>query len=544
MLARIRYSQVVDEAPLREQEPTPETRFEQVFATLTFFERLTLFLRAILTGVERVLIIGEISLKRIAKSIGGGAGFNPRSLELQEEFFDRIEALQEAAELFRRPLREALRLQKRDFVAFLAGIEMPIVQERLLREVDPENHDRAITELSEFDMKRALDSALQDAFDEISDGDRQVMYRDVQLLHWLQGLADFGFDRLLSRFHDVMRPRVCPANTLIGPMKELAAVLARLSVPPTTQLVGLLFLFSARDRLEEEETDFEEILQDWVERARDALAEIRRFNELVPLNDIIRVVVKDADWMPSLRGGGEDWFVLFKQFWADRQLELVSEFAEQRKQRHLLDAAVKMLKLGGLPYLSNYRSNANKMKLTFAHEHSVAFLRGFLDQVYSKLLARPVKIFLLDGRFYKEHNRRDFMDACNEVDHLAERIRRLDRAVSAEGRHGKMLIQITNDQGLPASKARALASTTMVADKEAESIVADGRKYLVLLQHVLDGILHGHGDETYDTISNLSKIGGRENGKLISALRIGLGQLAVANDILAAFLDLEGVQEE
>lgn len=546
MLARIRYSQVVDEAPLRQQEPTPETRFERVFAGLTLLERIVLFLRTILSGRERVLIIGEIALRRIAKSLGGrtGGGFNPRSLELQEEFFEGVEGLREAAELFRRPLRDALRLQKRDFVAFLAGMEMPIVQEHLLREADPTNHDRAIMELSEFDMKRALDSALQDALDEISEGDRQVMYRDVQLLHWLQGLADFGFDRLLARVHDVATPRVCPANTLIGPMKELAAVLARLSIPPTTQLVGLLFLFSARDRLEEKETNFEELLQDWIERAREALAEIRRFNESVPLNDIIRVVVKDADWMPTLRGGGEDWFVLFKQFWTDRQERRVSEFVEQRKRKHLLDAAVRMLKLGGLPYLSNYRSNANKLKLTFSHEHSIAFLRGFLDQVYEKILARPVKIFLLDGKFYKDDNRRDFTDACNAVDQLADRIRRLDAAVSSDGRHGTMLLQITNDEGLPASKARAVASIAVVADKEAELIVADGRKNLVLLQLVLDGILHGHGDETYDTISNLSKIGGRENGKLISALRVGVGQLAAANEILSGFLDLEGVERE
>jgi hypothetical protein len=197
MLARIRYSQVVDETPLREQEATPETRFERVFADLSFFERLMLFFRSMLTGMERVLVIGEISLKRIAKKISSRSRgcFNPHTLELQEEFFDHLERLQESADLFRGPLRDALRLHKRDFIAFLAGMEMPIVQEHLLRESDPSNHDQAITELTEFDMKRTLDSALQDAFDEITEGDRQNMYRDIQLLHWLQGLADFGFDR-------------------------------------------------------------------------------------------------------------------------------------------------------------------------------------------------------------------------------------------------------------------------------------------------------------------------------------------------------------
>ena len=42
--------------------------------------------------------------------------------------------------------------------------------QHLLYESEPENHGSMITGLSEFDMKRSLDSLLRDAFEEISEG--------------------------------------------------------------------------------------------------------------------------------------------------------------------------------------------------------------------------------------------------------------------------------------------------------------------------------------------------------------------------------------
>lgn len=545
LLSRMRFSQVVDEAPLHEPEASPEDRFDRVSGDLSLLERLMLFLRAVFTGKDRVALVEEFALKRIAKALTTGAReyFNPRAMQLLDGFASKLSALRDAAEIFRTPLREALGSHKKDFVAFLTGFELPVVQEHLLRESDPENHERLVTELSEFDMKRTLDSSLQDTLDEIGESDRQLMYRNIQLLHWLQSLASFGFERLIDRFDGIVGERMCQATTIVPALKELAAILQRLSVPPTTRLVSALFLFEARERLSEKEFDLETSLQVGVESARDALAEIRRFNAEIPLNDIIRVVVNDADWVPALKGGGEDWFVLFKQFWTTRVEERVGEFVSVRRRRQLLEAAVKMLNLGELPYLSNYRTSTDGVVIYARHEHSLAFLRGFLEQVFSKDLNRTIKLFLLDGKFYKDDNRKDFTDAYNDIERIPERIRNLDSELSAEGHKGKTLRQIIEENSLPGARERAVANLFISVDRDAETIVIGGQKNLHLLQSVVDGILHGHGDDTYDTISNLTKIGGRENRRLIASLRVGSGRLAAANEILDGLIAVETGRE-
>ena len=88
---------------MREPEPTPETRFDRVFAELTIFERILLFLRGILTGKDRVALVEEFALKRIVKSLLTRASeyLNPRSMELLEPFSQEIADLRDAAEVFR-----------------------------------------------------------------------------------------------------------------------------------------------------------------------------------------------------------------------------------------------------------------------------------------------------------------------------------------------------------------------------------------------------------------------------------------------------------
>lgn len=204
-----------------------------------------------------------------------------------------------------------------------------------------------------------------------------------------------------------------------------------------------------------------------------------------------------------------------------------------------MDAALKMLNLPDLPFLVNYRNSIDEGRAHVRCEHSIAFLRGFVEQVFKKELSTTAKEFLLDGKFYKDDNRKEFMDSFNGVERLRERIMALDRALSNEGHYGARLRRIEEEGGVPASRRKAAASVFAEADSDAEAIVTDGQRDLSALQRVVDGILHGSGDDPYDTIANFNRIGGPDNGRLIAALRVGASHLAGANQILGGLLDIE-----
>ena len=65
------------------------------------------------------------------------------------------------------------------------------------------------------------------------------------------------------------------------------------------------------------------------------------------------------------------------------------------------------------------------------------------------------------------------------------------------------------------------------------------RDDLGLLISVLKGILHGESGGRFDTLSNISYIGGSENAKLRDKLEIALNQAEQARNIMNELFDLE-----
>ncbi|HUX20784.1 MAG TPA: DUF5312 family protein, partial [Spirochaetia bacterium] len=407
LLTRIRFSEKVSDIPLIDVSGSGSYDFETVYRELTFLERLVLFFKRILTGREYATLVEEIAVKRVGRLLNLKAAglISTREMELTEGFLEALESLADAAKSFRAPLKSALGIYRREFLAFLAGMELPLVQDELLKETNPDLQGEAQESVSVFDLKRLTEGLVQETFDAISESDRLSMYDHVQCLHALFDLSVFPFDRIANRFTGPEGGRRCPGQPVLGPLKDLAGLLRRLALPPKISVLEALFLFELRDRLNDPETALEGEIDGALRTAERSLAAIRSFNQTVPLVDIIRFITQDCDWTSQPKTGGEDWFVQFKQFWTDRLDERFYVYAALKKQQETVAKAKSLLRLARLPLLSNYRSELFADFGGVAHEHSIAFLLGWTNIIFEKDIGRWVKVFLLDGRFYKEDNR-------------------------------------------------------------------------------------------------------------------------------------------
>lgn len=540
LLTKIRFSERVSDAPLYDSTYSDENDFDSVLRRLTFLERVSLFLRRILTGKEYPILIEDVVVRRIGKSLRLRASelLSTRDMVLREEFCTAIEDLSEATKFYRQPLRSALGPFRKEFYAFLAGMELPLVQDELLKETNPEIQEQPGEKISSFDMKRSTEALVQDSFESITETDRAAMYQNAQCLHALYDLATFPFERITGRFADIDGGKSCPGQAVLTTLKDLAAVLRALAIPPRIGVLEALFVFEMRERLHDPELELDTEIERALGRAEEALAAVRDFNAEVPLVDIIRFIAKDCDWVPSFRTGGEDWFVLFKQFWNERLDRLFANYAIEKKQRETVEKATSMLRLARLPLLANYRSDLFVEVGGVTHDSSIAFALGWTNIIFDKEISRPAKVILLDGKFYKDDNRKELTDAFNRVTRLPSDVRQFDRSLEKDGRHGHLLAAVKEASASP-ERSRSPATVMEEVNAEARRIVASMIESLTKMERVVAGVLYGHGDDPYDTISNLNQVGGRENGKLLALLRTGHEKIGAAHALLAELYDIE-----
>ncbi len=516
--------------------------YEKGYRELSFIQRLIIFFKAFFSKRDKYEVMEDIYLERISRQVvkayPGLVSF--KMGEFLPALFEELRSLKDAASVFSRILKETAGSQRIDFVAFLCGIELPHIQERFLKEADPELVAQDRPADSDYDIRRAVEFTIEDIFASISDYERRVIYGDFRSLFVLQALDSFPFEKVLSAFETgPSGSGSCAFSDIKKPLLELADILSSLGVPPSDHLLEALFLFESRYLLEDQDFDMEDHVAKNMERTDASLAQIRHFNREVPLIDILKLVTRNINYRPVPLSGGEDWFNLYKQFYKKRFEKLFEVFLEGRKRKKLVSDVCTYLKVPELRPLPFYRSGIWGGEVGIRHEVSLAFTYQFLQRIFFPELNPVLKLVLLDGAFYKEQNRQEFNDAYSALVSFPDRIKNLERSLSSDGEVGKAADQIKNENLPPAQRMKKLAAALKPADRDAKLIVQDTIERLDLLVNVVNGILFGQVGGKFDTLSNLGQVGGRDGVNFIPKLSEVLKRLDDGRKNLKDLFDSE-----
>ncbi len=542
LLSKVQLAARVDDAPLAAAEPPEASDFEELYRQLSFWSKLLLTLRVIFSGRERQALLSDLAFRRLGQKISehAAAYFSTRTLEFSSAFTFELKALQTGLRLFDESLKRALGQEKRDFIAFLAGLEMPEIQENLLAETDLSRLVENPLLDNEDSMRREIEMAIEDSYVQISEDDRTVMARHMTALRYLGQLVRFPFERILRSFAE-HGARLDSAPALL---EELAGILEGFVAPPGARLLEGLFLFSFSDEQSGDEASIEAGLTAMIAKANSLISQIRDFNNRVPLRDTLRFTLRNLDWTPPSAAGGEDWLALYRQFWTDRLTAHLAEYRRERRQRELLGEAAGFVNLASLPRLAYYRGESWNGEVTFHHEHSLAFIAGFVGHVFSLEISRTTKTFLIDGRFYKEENRHDLTDSYDRINRVLDAIRKLDESLSSEGEQGQLIHQALGEAPTPGIRERRTEKLVAAADRQARGIVMEMIATFDLYANLIYGILHGQGDSTFDSVTNLAFIGGRDNPRLRASLARILSTMQRAAEILKGLFAFETESEQ
>jgi hypothetical protein len=505
---------------------------ELELARMGFLERILLQIKALFLAADIGELLKRRSLRRLRDRINSrGPGLiDFRAGVLTERARKALESIRRAAVFFSEPVGEALK-QRRSFFPFLAGLELELVQRKLGDQIAMVDSREDFDD--EVQVKNDLEGRCLEVIDEIPEADRQQVYRDAQAFYGLRALTSFAFDSLLSRFEgDDSRVSGAKLAAVRARLAELAEVLHGVAVCPSTMALEALLLYRWRGKLQGEWEDFSAQLGDSLITARGMLARIRDFNRRVPLVAIVRYATENLNWLPRRQGGGEDWFLLYKEFWSARVSRACRAAYLERKRHDLRVRATAMFGLARLPDV------AGVQELELKHTLSLQFLKGFSQTMFEGS-HRPLKLVYLNGRFYKDQNRQEYTDVFDFVSNLGERVRAFEREFEPGGRFAGRLQDASAEVGRQRGGQRGLRDLRREAEGSGRAVVDQAIARIHSLVSLLGGILHGQPGEPYDTLSNLDSIGGRENKSLIESLKEVSARIGEAWGLLCEIRDVE-----
>ncbi len=549
------------------------------YRAMGFWQRLAMFFQALFGGQDRTVVLERRVLANIARSVNGTTAglIDTRDGTVGGGLSMELSRLRDAANLLSPPLRSCSGADKADFLVFLSGIEMTEFQELVLARTDPFGVAESHSDLTDIEIKRRLDRNLDDMLGALPAIGRQRMYQDAQFLYLLQQLISFRFDDLLTHFSQegASENPSAPFTEVREQIGRLASIILSLNQTPNPGFVEAMFLFANRDRLIEERSsgggaagrlsgkqesspgsgtsrmpagsqldgresgdEFEQTIQRQVVRGLEAFEMVRIFSRRVPLRNLMRCITGNLSYRAEVIRGGEDWLAVLRRYWRDRTEETFRRFVFVRKRSEMLQESASLLD-GGVPVpVHGYPSDrADGGSGRFGTTLSVA--KAFFSTVFPLKIARPFKTLVIDGQFYKEVNRAEFVEGYNVLEQAMARIKAIESRLKPEGDYGRALRSLGGLEGVTAVSPDA---TLRAMEEDVGGLLDGAISALRSVAEVVHGILYGEVGGRFDTLSNLGYLGGSHNKEYLQTLDVALRKCRDAVRILGDSYDLESLR--
>jgi len=426
---------------------------------------------------------------------------------LLPKFQEEIVKLKEGSRFFYDALDASLNRDKGGLLMFLGSLEMPQLHNRIIAATNPEELTTRYEALGEVEIRQKAVKAMEDTLSEISLEERDKMYRSARSLNCLKQLSSFLFDRMINTFsHDSSSGpgAVCPTRLVREQLITLNNVLFSLKNPPPMTLLESLFIYVLMDRSGEPGFDMDMEMRKLLDRAETSLLIIRGFNTNVPLTQLIRCITRNPGATPKDIGGGEDWYVVYRERWKAQIEEQFLAFAKTKRQRDIQSSFRYFFRGANLKMLENMGTEENQSGLNIKGTYSLSFLQTFYSVVFMGEINKQLRPILIDGEFINKENKIEFTEAYNNLIKLDDLIRHFDQNISPEGDYGKRYAKAKNEILVLPVKRRKIQIVLEEASREAERIIEQTQEALEAMVRILEGITKSGNDEKYDTLVNLS----------------------------------------
>ncbi|VDB00976.1 hypothetical protein S1OALGB6SA_2070 [Olavius algarvensis spirochete endosymbiont] len=493
---------------------------ERQFARLSIFARLQIIILGFLLGISRDKAIERFLLRKIHRKIDYVAPglLDRRRGLINPKLYQVIAKLRSAMNVFKEPILKALEDEKGEFYAFLGKLEFEDVQTRLETQLLPSSND--IPNIPHSKIKKQLFLRFNDILNDIELTQRKRMNIHTEVLFQLRSLARFPYNRILNLFPPGENGAAAGATirVLRIPLLELGDVLFAFQTPPTSILLEAIFLFDLQDKISEDSEWLEKELRERMNLAVHSLNVVRKVNTAIPWELLLKSLAVDIHYTPTTASGVDDWFRIFKLFWTKRLNARFREWSNQKHVQELLEGLKEQYELTEIPSVPGYRGTEFPDHYKPRYELSFAVVKVLFLEIFQARLYHVLNIIKIDGKFYKKTNREDFEEAFNRFVKIPDKIRSFENKLRPDGNYGIRLENLWKETNSGTDTSKRFFELLGQLDRESQIITVPLIGDLKTMSDILGGVLSGSGG-TYDSLSNMSEIGGHGNQIFLENLK-------------------------
>ncbi len=488
--------------------------FQEEYESLSVLQKFLLFLQSLVKQKDIPTILKEhkvLVLRRKYFSDCNLADF--KSSCLNENFLNKLIQLKEPCLFFKEPLQKAFSNDnKQDFYAFIGGVVLPDLQEELLLKTDPWSRAKKVSTVDEKLIKIEIDSFLEIRLESISNLDRSIMNDACQSLFGLYLLCSFNIYGIIHEFDEVVSEsgKVCGIYNIKDQLLNLAGILHSLDKPPSVRALEAVFLYSLTDN------ELKDDLNGKMEIAGNCLSTIREFNKNVSLENLVKVLSGDLNQSKKQLPVVDDWFRNFSKFWKNRTLRHYLFFANERKKQEVEKSICEYMEKDRILLIDGYSCDYYWVGSPARFEKSIAFIYLFSSDVFEKRIKQTLFLINIEGEFYKKDNKNELEKVLNYFSSICNKMDNVFQAFSGSNSTMEILSDM-EDQG--DEKKKKFLTELEQLELDLVNIINDFLVYIRLLHNLIRGIIAGDGG-AYDTLSNISSIGGSSNPELRETFKV------------------------
>ncbi|MDY7030094.1 MAG: DUF5312 family protein, partial [Spirochaetota bacterium] len=237
-----------------------EQKFDYVSAyrQLQWWERLWILVRVVLGKMNRETLLEDLILGKLGRKIERKYSdmYWHHTGVLGQNFYWNVKKLQERLDFMRDPLRKVLGSRKREFFAFLAGWDMPDIQEQLIAEIQPEHIAYEKSIYDPYKLRKEIEFRIDDIIGGIDNSRKKLIYARVRMLHHLSLLVSYQYEKMFTHFEKRPAQKMEALLTDVRtPLVDLTNILYTMKSPPPEELMKLVFLFYLQDVIEDEDSE-------------------------------------------------------------------------------------------------------------------------------------------------------------------------------------------------------------------------------------------------------------------------------------------------
>ena len=480
---------------------------------LSIFTRIWFWLSAVFTNqsVDVVFnnhLVANIA-HRIEHSCPGIIDYKRRLL--YTIFYEKLTQLRAAVD-FLKPYISSYSANPGGFYVLLCNELVPSLKKDLEEQTDP--YQYPFSKEVNNEMRLSLLHRQEQIINDMSSGDKAKAYAAVRFLEWLKNFCELPIHKMISTFTFSSVDEKVSYFKQIGTFFNAFSRVMCSSKPYTEEVLRILYQFDRRKNngksLEETESDVG--IDEFMEKAVTQMSVIKMFVTTVPVRELSCVIFNNSQFVPEPCGGGEDWFIKYKNQWKTILNYKWDLWQKDAKKEKLKTKLVSYFSMSGFP-LFPYRPWAKcEGGLFFHYEMTLGFIYAFFKNEY--MFYVPVlKTAAFEGDFSVRENRLEFTDTVNSLNKVNENLDILANSLSASGEYGQVFGMYETEGKSTKSIENSLEKALKSIEKDTLVIINSFGKCCRTMESLMGGMLSDHITAYYGPLNNLDTIKGKDNKK-------------------------------